>query len=350
MQSKKEEKGLRFRVAPKRSSMAVVVALPVVLFAGNALADKVVLDNGDTLTGTVVKLQAGKLTLKTDYAGSVEIESGKVKSIVTDQPVEVHTTSGEILKGKLKVVEPGKLTVERSPEREATAVDWHKVAAINPPPQGVWTGNVTVGGSLQSGNTDRASASVAAGAERRTDRDRLGFGFLYNYGEENDQLTVRNTYVSAKYDYFFTKRLYGYLGMELLNDQFQDIQLRTIVGPGMGYQIWDDPVKSLAFEAGVSYFSDNMRVGEDTDYFAARLGLNFRYNLFKSIVFTERLLYYPSLETFSNYTLRNEAALTTPLGTKWGLKLANIFQYDNDPSQGLGKTDSQWLLGLQYSF
>src|SRR5512135_81350 len=350
MRAKTEANGPAFHIARKLRSMALLTALPLALFAKATFADKIVLENGDTLSGTVVKLQGGKLTLKTDYAGSIEIESGKVKSIVTDEPVEVHTTSGEILKGKLKVVEPGKLTVEPSAEREATAVDLQKVAAINPPPQGVWHGSVTIGGNLQSGNTDRASASVAAAAERRTGQDRFNLGFLYNYGEENDQLTVRNTYASGKYDYFFTKRLYGYLGLELLNDQFQNIELRTIVGPGIGYQIWDDPIKALAFEGGVSYVSDNLRVGEDNDYFAARLGLNLRYNLFKFVVFTNRLLYYPSLEKFSTYTLRNEAALTTPLGAQWALKLANIYQYNSEPSPGLGRADSQWILGLQYSY
>ena len=65
---------------------------------------------------------------------------------------------------------------------------------------------------------------------------------------------------------------------------------------------------------------------------------------------TNRLLYYPSLEELSKYTLRNEAALTTSLAAQWALKLANIFQYNSDPVPGIGKTDSQWLLGLQYSF
>jgi hypothetical protein len=291
MPRKTETEGRGFH-GTRKLLLVVAIVSSLALFAGNSFADRVVLHNGDTLTGTVVKLQAGKLTLKTDYAGSVEIQAAKVKSIVTDQPVEVHTTSGEILKGTLKVAESGNLVVEPSPDREATGVDWQKVAAINPPPpQGVWTGNVTVGGNLQSGNTDRRALSFAAGAERKTDRDRFSMGFLFNYGEEEGQLTTRNTYGSAKYDYFFTKKLYGYLGLELLNDKFQDIELRTIVGPGMGYQIWDDPVKSLAFEAGASYFSDNMRHGEDTDYVAARLGLNFRYTFWKYIVFNDRLVY-----------------------------------------------------------
>ena len=332
MRRKTETLGPGFHTTRKFFLMLVVVVSPLVLFAGTVLADKVVLDNGDTLTGTVVKLEGGKLTLKTEYAGPIEIEAAKVKSIVTDQPVEVHTTTGEVLKGKLKVVEPGKLAVEPSPDRAATDVDLQKVAAINPPPQGLWTGNITVGGNLQSGNTDRMGLSVAAGAERRTAKDRFTLGFLFNYTEEEDQITARNTYGNLKYDYFFTKKLYGYLALEMLNDKFQDVKLRTIVGPGIGYQIWDDPVKSLAFEAGASYLSDNRYNAQDDDYWAARLGLNFRYTFFKYIVFTDRLLYYPSLETFSNYILRNEAALTTPLGVNWALRLANILQYNNNLS------------------
>jgi hypothetical protein len=38
------------------------------------MADKVILENGDTLTGTVEKMTEGKLTFKTDYAGTIEIQ------------------------------------------------------------------------------------------------------------------------------------------------------------------------------------------------------------------------------------------------------------------------------------
>jgi putative salt-induced outer membrane protein YdiY len=84
-----------------------------------------------------------------------------------------------------------------------------------------------------------------------------------------------------------------------------------------------------------------MRYGEDDDFIAGRLGFNFRYNLSRLIVFTDRLTYYPSLDHFGDYTLRNEAAITAPLGAQWALKLANIFQYDNEPSPGLCATDLQ---------
>src|SRR3972149_1174975 len=214
--------------------------------AGPALADEVILESGDKLTGTVVKVEGGKLTLKTDYAGAIEIPVEKIKSLVTDQPAEIKMESGEVLKGKLKTSEEGKLAVEPGPGRELATVDWGKVVAVNPPPRKL-TGNFTVGGTSQSGNTDRASASVGAEASIKSDNDRFSLRFLFNYGQDKGQETVNNTYLSLKYDYFFTKKFYGLLALELLKDRFVDLNLRTIVGPGVGYQVWDDPTKFLLF-------------------------------------------------------------------------------------------------------
>jgi hypothetical protein len=64
------------------------------LIAAGALADEIVLVNGDRLTGTVVKVEGGKLTLKTEYAGPIEIQADKIKSIMTDHPAEVHLVGG----------------------------------------------------------------------------------------------------------------------------------------------------------------------------------------------------------------------------------------------------------------
>jgi len=323
-----------------------------------AVADKVILENGDILTGTVEKVVEGKLTLKTDYAGIIEIQMGKVKQIVTDNPVAVHLTTGEVVKGKVKPVEEGKLEVEPSPERGATTVEMGKIASINPPPKEVakWHGNVTAGGYLQSGNTDRAGFSFSAEALRRTENDRFKMRYIFNYAEEDDEVTTRNNYGEIKYDYFFSKKFFWFVGVELNNDRFIDTKLKTFVGPGIGYQLWDDPVKSLLFEAGLSYFNWNRYEGQDEDGLSARLGFDFRYNIFKWLTFTDRYVFYPTIGKGGIFFLRNEAALTIPLGEipfiggRWSLRFANIIDYNSDPTPGFKKTDVQWIGALQFSF
>jgi putative salt-induced outer membrane protein YdiY len=338
-----------------------VILISILFFfltVDEAIADKVILENGDTLTGTVEKMAEGKLTFKTDYAGIIEIQMGKVKQIITDNPVAVHLTSGEVVKGNVKPAEEGKLAVEPSPERGATTVEMEKIASINPPPKELpkWHGNVNAGGYLQSGNVDRAGGSFSVEALRRTENDRFKLRYIFNYAEEDGSTTARNHYGEIKYDYFFTKKFYGFIDTELLNDKFSDTKLKTFVGPGIGYQLWDDPVKSLLFEAGFSYFNWNRYEGQDTDGISARLGFDFRYNIFKWLSFTDKYVFYPTIGEGGIYFWRNEAALNIPLGEipslggRWSLRFANIIDYNSSPTPGFERMDIQWIGGLQFSF
>jgi putative salt-induced outer membrane protein YdiY len=321
----------------------------LLLGVGEALADKIILENGDALTGTVEKVIDGKLTFITDYAGPIVIPISKIKEILTDKPLEIHLSSGEVLKGKIKTVEDNKLMVEESPERAPTAIEIKSVASINPPPV-KWTGAVAAGGNLQSGNTDRASGFISAEVGRRTEKDRIKFRYLFNYGEEDKEVTTRNHYGEAKYDYFFTKKFFGYLGLEVYNDRFKDTNLRTFVGPGVGYQVWEDPQKFLLFEAGLSYFSLDRYRGDDESGITARLGWDFRYSLLTWLIFTERLQFYPTIGEGGDYFFRNEAGLNVPLSAHWSLKVANIIDYNSDPSSGFKRTDVQYIGALQFSF
>jgi putative salt-induced outer membrane protein YdiY len=328
------------------------------LMAKGAFADKIILENGDTITGTIEKMTDGKITFKTDYAGTIEVQMGKVKQIITDSPVAVRLTSGEVLKGTVKPAEEGKLVVEPSPERGASTIEMHQIASINPPPMELpkWHGNVTAGGYLQSGNIDRAGASFSAEALRRTENDRFKLRYIFNYAEEDGNVTARNHYGEIKYDYFFTKKLYGFVGTELLNDKFSDTKLKTFVGPGVGYQLWDDPVKSLLFEAGLSYFNWDRYEGLGEDGISARLGFDFRYNILKWLNFTDRYVLYPTIGKGGIYFWRNEAALNIPLGEiptlggRWSLKFGNIIDYNSDPAPGFKRTDIQWIGALQFSY
>jgi putative salt-induced outer membrane protein YdiY len=163
-------------------------------------------------------------------------------------------------------------------------------------------------------------------------------------------VSTRNTYGALKYDYFFTKKFYAYLAVDMLNDSFQDLNLRATAGPGLGYQIWDDPVKSLAVEGGIAYRWEDHIVNPNKQFSMARLGADFRYQIFTFLTFTDYLVFYPNLERGGQYTFRNEAALISPLGSGWALRLAEIWQRNSDPDPGIEKDDNTWILSLQYSF
>jgi putative salt-induced outer membrane protein YdiY len=314
-----------------------------------AKADKILLENGDLIKGKVESVTSGVLTMTTDYSDPLKVKTDKIVNIATENPITIHLNTGEILKGKIVSGKDGELKVEDSKGRGRATLNWARVESINPPPN-AWHGNFLAGGSLQTGNTERLAYSIGFNANRRFKDDRFEFKFLHNYAEEDDTISARNTYGSMKFDHFYSAKWYGYVVVEMLNDRFKDLNLRTIVGPGVGYQVWDDAVKALRFEGGISYFSEDLREQSDVQYFTARLASSLVYHFTDKLVFTDDLTVFPSLEETGDYTLRNEMAISTSLGGSWKLKLSNIFEQNNNPPPGIEETDLTWLLALGYGF
>jgi hypothetical protein len=123
-----------------------------------------------------------------------------------------------------------------------------------------------------------------------------------------------------------------------------------VVGPGVGYQFWDDEVKFLLLEGGLAYSYEDLYEGQNKDYISARLAADFRYKFGKYLTFGDQFVIYPNLEYGGEYTLRNEAYILSPIGAGWNLKLSNIWERNSDPSPGIEKDDFQWILALQYTF
>jgi len=69
------------------------------------------------------------------------------------------------------------------------------------------------------------------------DQERIELKFLTIYSEENDKITSRNTFGRMQYDHYFTKKWYGILSMEALNNKLKNLKLRLAVGSGVGHHL-----------------------------------------------------------------------------------------------------------------
>src|ERR1700691_4216310 len=82
-------------------------------------ADQVVLKNGDTITGTVIKKDGDKLTLKSEFLGEVTMPWSAVKSLKSDQELNVVLPGGEIAKGKVSTAGDNLAVAAASGEKTA---------------------------------------------------------------------------------------------------------------------------------------------------------------------------------------------------------------------------------------
>lgn len=163
-----------------------------------AVADEIVLDNGDHLTGVVTTVLDGILTLKTDYSEPIKIKAANICRIKSDKPVEVHLTNGEVLRGSLSSIADKQVEVHDSPQRKKSIVDWDAISAVNPlPPKPIrWKGSLMIAGSLQSGNTDKSSGSVEAQAVRKTSKNSISVRAMYKTTARIIMSAIRRMYTA----------------------------------------------------------------------------------------------------------------------------------------------------------
>jgi len=331
----------------------VVIGLIALLSAGwPARADEIHLVNGDRLTGEIIRMEKGFLDIKTAYAEKVRVIWEQVVCVASDRDLKLVMENGEVFIGRALCPEGGKIQIT-SPEIGQTAdLPLADLKAINPsppPPAISYNASLTGGGNATSGNTDTTTAYFSGAFQARSRRHRFTMGGKYNYGETDDEITARNALGTVKYDFFLTDRLYTYAHTLFERDDFQDLNLRSTLGLGLGYQIFDTKRTSLFVEAGVSYFNEDYDVIQDNHYASAResVGLNFQVVPERIRFFHLHELYY-SLEESDSYYFRSEQGFRFLLFHNFFATIQVDYNFNRQPVPGRKNYDANTIFGLTY--
>ena len=325
----------------------LLVAAFLVMAAAQALADEVVMKNGDKITGKVIDLGGGKLKVETVHSGVIVLDWGQVASVKTDAAARVKLTTGETFEGKLGAGQDGKILVDSPGAKLEVTPD--KVKSINEPPT-AWHGSVTVAGRKTDGNTHNTSALIEAEIFRTTEKDRILLKAVFRYDETDDVITERNTYAIAKYDYLFTDRIYAYASGELFSDKFKDLTLRSILAIGAGYIFEKSPKFDLWGDVGLAHVESEYREAEHESYPGGRISAHVRKSLPLGFEVIDDIVFLPNFEEGDAWILRNELALATELGHGLAFKAGMITDYDNDPPDDIREHDNTYFVGLGYKF
>ncbi len=315
-------------------------------------SDEIYLKNMDKISGKVLTLSKGILKISTPYSKSIELDKSQVKSLRTNHSVRVQLENGWSVKGKLNPTKDGLYSIKGANSSRRAIIPFEEIISINAPkvkPK-IWKGKVYAGGSHQTGNTDRLTISFGGEGKLKLDTERFEVKFRTIYTEEDDKITSRNTFGRGQYNHFFNDKWYGLLSLEALKDKFKNLNLRLAIGPGVGYVVWDDQVKNLSLEAGLTYFSEDLKTGVDTQFMTGRFAGIFDFQFSEILSFNNKTILFPSLENVGDYKLRNEAELNTRLAEAWALNLSHILDYDNAAPVDVKATDSIFILALQYDF
>ena len=305
-----------------------------------ATPDRLILRNGDPVTGTLQSMSGGSVIFVSPIMGKLTIKLEDIKEIITAKPMIVVNKAGE--------------KETRAITGAEDLADIETISAVEKPPV-VWSGSVSIGGSWESGNTDKRRFSTQTNLERRTEKDRLTiYGFLL-YEEEKTTgdwtLTDRIYRGRLQKDWFVDKQSYLLWFTAAERDTLADLDLRAATGPGYGYQFVETEELKFSTELGPSYVREERNNPSDTEeYIAARIRANLAWQIRPSLTLLYDISYFQSLEDKDDSNIFADARLRMRLTDEMFTQLQYIFEFDNTPSKNAERVDNTVLLSVGFTF
>jgi putative salt-induced outer membrane protein YdiY len=322
--------------------------------AASASADEVWIENGDRITGELVRLEAKQLIFKTDYAEALEIDWEKVVLLQTDNPVSVTLQDGTIVEGRIFIRQGFTEETPSVADMPPPDILIANVKDINaqPEPTVKMRARVNAGISTERGNTDTDQVNLDAEFIARTTHQRFTIGGVLNREEADGGSTARNWRAYGIYNYFLSKRWFLYASTLFENDDFADLDLRATYGGGGGFQIFESDPLNLSVSVGVAYVTEDFIIADDDDFPAGQWVIRYDQYLFNQVV---QLFHdnngYVSFEDSHNWLINTRQGLRFPLYKGLTLTLQYNYDYNNEPStNATSKWDSKFLLLFGYRF
>lgn len=347
------------RRGPRRWPRIPLLVLALLAPPATAVAaktDVVVLRNGDRITCEVSLLDRGKLRVKTDDMGTIDIEWSEVASVTGDTLFEVEDQSGELYLGSL---EPG-----------AVVGDLEVVSILGLGRVTVPLASVVRVQRLGTGFWQRLAGSIDAGfshtSASRLTQFNLDGRLTFRKPKFQIEATassivtaqpeVENTErAQAELSYVRFQRhrrlVYGLVSAE--RNRELGFDLRMSVRGGWGSYLVRGQGNQLLAGIGLNLNQEDPVAGERTQNVEAVLGFDwavFAYSSPKTTIEIQ-VLAFPSLSTWGRWRMESNARIERELFSDFFVSLKGYDSFDSQPGVGAaGKNDWGVTFGLGYSF
>ena len=322
-------------------------------------ADIVIFNNGDQLHGTLVSMEQDSMVFNSAAVGKITISMDKVRSFSTDSDTTLYFEDGTVVNQPIDIGEGRTIELSGGDVVSPRAVPLSAVSGINPPPPEPieWKGRVTIGYTLDRGNTNSQDASVDINAKRETDKDRISLDAEYYEKREedpdtgNDYSSKRQFLLGGHYDYFIADGYYVYGTVTAEKEATANLDLRLNIGSGVGYRLINNDTTEVDLEAGLSWvnesFSDD---SEDNDYVALRTGWSIEHDISASTQFFHYGQWLPSLEDSDDQLVKTETGVHVKVNGSLYVEGKVLYDWDQTPAIGKDKEDTTYILGVGWDF
>lgn len=341
-----------------RVGVCVLLCLP-------ALADEIVLTNGDRLSGTIMKADRKSLVIKTEFAGEVTVQRPAITRITSSQPLHLALKDGKTIAGPVTTSD-GNLVVSTTTGGAVTA-PIEEIASIrsdaeqtvyektlHPGLREAWAGGASFALALARGNSETANIATGMDLARATLKDKTSLYATSVYAKDSlkNSITANAVQGGLRYDRNISTRLFGYGSGDFETNDLQKLDLRSILGAGFGWHAVNRPRSTFDLLGGFAWTHESYGTGLTNNLTSPSLGEDLTYKLGANTVFKQKLFFFPYVSggAAGQYRAAFDAGLSTKISRwlAWQTTLSD--RYVSNPLSGTKGNDLLLSTGLGLTF
>lgn len=342
------------------------------LAAMAAMADTVVMKNGDKLSGTILTTGDKGVSFKSEFAGEVTIVWENVKEVASATPVVITTKDGRKLAGTVKTVE--EQVVSTPATGEPVSISRDIVAAVrslegqvkfeelenralHPGFLDLYTGFYDFGFAGARGNSKTQAYSSAAKLNRITSTDNFGIYFNQVFASNStistsnplgrSETTAQAVRGGGNYSRTLGKKwfLQGFNDYEY--NRFQGLDLRVVVGGGLGYYLIKNNKGFLSLSGGSSWNREQFTTGLLRNSVEAYVAQEWVYKFNRVFSLNEKFVFFSNLSDGGQYRMNFDTTLAAALSRVFALQFTFSDRYLSNSLPTRKQNDVLFTAGIR---
>ncbi len=306
-------------------ALLVFISLPL-----SAMCDHIVLKNGDTLSGSVVAWQNGNFEIKTALIGDVQAPWTAVGSIQADHPLYVILANRAVECNEFSVendgirligpdcgnqfIDKGAILSIRTEESQKEEDHLEHANLLH-----LWNTAFNAGVSEAQSNASSTNVNVGMNAVRATSTDRITLNATSLYSQTTDatnqQIETTAVRAGARYARNLSPRSFSFGFANFETDELQMLDLRRVLGSGLGYQVANSPHVRFDVFSGGSFLQESFSKQPQRTAGELLFGQELAFKPHRT-EFSETLTFFPNITDRGEYRVSLDSAATVALN-KW---------------------------------
>lgn len=221
-------------------------------------------------------------------------------------------------------------------------------AAVPQAPQIGWTGEIALGGSRNTGNTETSDFNAAANAIRKGEHWDHEVRAEFAYSADGGKATAQRWLANYQPRYKLSERWYAFAFVQYLDDRFSGFSYEVSENVGLGYRILKDGPVTLSVEAGPgARHSEVAETGERINELTTRGAVKLGWTISDNAQFTNETVTTIGEE---RTVTKNVSSITANLVRNWALRGSFELRHNSSPPAGSKDLDTTTKGSLVYKF